>query len=63
MKPGGIPAAIAIINGRIKIGLTENDLDHMGKKSGIAKASRRDMAMILSKGFDGATTAATTMLC
>lgn len=62
-EAGGIPATIAIINGRIKIGLTESDLDHMGKDSGITKASRRDMAMILSKGMDGATTVATTMLC
>jgi pseudouridylate synthase len=62
-ESGGIPATIAIINGRIKIGLTESDLDHMGKDSGITKASRRDMAMILSKGIDGATTVATTMLC
>ena len=62
-EAGGIPATIAIIKGRIKIGLTENDLDHMGKDSGITKASRRDMAMILSRGIDGATTVATTMLC
>ena len=62
-EAGGIPATIAIIKGRIKIGLTERDLDHMGKDSGITKASRRDMAMILSKGIDGATTVATTMLC
>ena len=62
-EAGGIPATIAIIKGRIKIGLTESDLDHMGKDSGITKASRRDMAMILSKGSDGATTVATTMLC
>ena len=62
-EAGAIPATIAIIKGRIKIGLTESDLDHMGKDSGITKASRRDMAMILSKGIDGATTVATTMLC
>jgi pseudouridylate synthase len=62
-EAGAVPATIAIIKGRIKIGLTESDLDHMGKDSGITKASRRDMAMILSKGIDGATTVATTMLC
>ncbi len=62
-EAGSIPATIAIIKGRIKIGLTESDLDHMGKDFGITKASRRDMAMILSKGIDGATTVATTMLC
>jgi pseudouridine-5'-phosphate glycosidase len=62
-EAGGIPATIAIINGRIKIGLTERDIVHLRKDSGITKASRRDMAMILSKGIDGATTVATTMLC
>ncbi|MCD6396701.1 MAG: pseudouridine-5'-phosphate glycosidase [Spirochaetaceae bacterium] len=60
---GGVPATIAVINGKIKIGLIDSDLEHMGKDSGITKASRRDMAMILSKGMDGATTVATTMLC
>lgn len=62
-KAGAIPATIAVIKGRIKIGLSEEDLDHMGRDSGIAKVSRRDMALVITKGMDGATTVATTMLC
>lgn len=62
-EAGAIPATIAIINGKIKIGLTKEELEYMGKDSSITKVSRRDMAMILSSGSDGATTVATTMLC
>jgi pseudouridine-5'-phosphate glycosidase len=58
---GAIPATIAIINGVIKVGLTDEELDYMGKTKGVAKASRRDMAAIVAK-LDGATTVATTML-
>jgi len=57
-----VPATIAILNGRIKVGLTEDELIYMGENKTIRKASRRDMAMILSKKIDGATTVATTML-
>ena len=62
-EAGGIPATIAVIKGRIKIGLDEAALDHMGRDAGIAKVSRRDMPLILAKERDGATTVATTMLC
>lgn len=59
---GGVPATIAIIKGVIKIGLTDEELDYIGKTKGVVKASRRDMAAILAKKLDGATTVATTML-
>lgn len=59
---GAVPATIAIINGVIKVGLTDEELDYMGKTKGIAKVSRRDMAAIIGKKLDGATTVATTML-
>jgi pseudouridine-5'-phosphate glycosidase len=59
---GAVPATIAIINGVIKVGLSNEELDYMGKTKGIAKASRRDMAAIVAKKLDGATTVATTML-
>ncbi len=62
-EAGGVPATVAVIKGRIKIGLNEEDLDHMGRDSGIAKVSRRDMPLIIAKEMDGATTVATTMLC
>lgn len=60
---GAVPATIAIIKGRIKVGLTEEELEYFGKASGIAKVSRRDLAYIVSQQLDGATTVAATMIC
>jgi len=62
-EEGAIPATIAIIGGKIKIGLNDDELEYFGRTKGIAKASRRDMAMIIARKMDGATTVATTMLC
>ena len=62
-EEGAIPATIAIIGGKIKIGLDDDELSYFGRTKGIAKASRRDMAMIIARKLDGATTVATTMLC
>jgi len=62
-ETGAVPATIAVIGGKIQIGLTEQQLDYMGRDSTIRKASRRDMAVLLSRKMDGATTVATTMLC
>ncbi len=61
-EEGAIPATIAIIKGRIKVGVTEEELNYLGENKNIRKASRRDMALILAKETDGATTVATTML-
>lgn len=60
---GAIPATIGIIEGRIKVGLTEEELEFMGKEKNIIKASRRDLPVIVSKGLNGATTVASTMIC
>ena len=59
---GAIPATIAIINGRLKAGLTNDELEYFGKEKGIVKASRRDIPFIISKKLDGATTVASTMI-
>lgn len=59
---GAVPATIAVMNGKIKIGLNEDELEHFGREQGIRKASRRDLPMILAKKEDGATTVATTMI-
>lgn len=60
---GATPATIGIINGRIKIGLTDEELEFMGKEPNILKVSRRDLPIVLSKKLNGATTVATTMIC
>ncbi len=60
---GAVPATIAIIGGRLKAGLTAEEIEYFGKKGqAIAKASRRDLAALCARGQDGATTVTTTMI-
>ena len=60
---GAVPATIAIIGGRLKAGLTPEEIEYFGKKgTAIAKASRRDLAVLCARGEDGATTVTTTMI-
>ncbi len=60
---GATPATIGIIDGRIKIGLTDEELEFMGKASDILKVSRRDLPIVIANNWHGATTVATTMIC
>ena len=59
---GVMPATIAIIKGKIKAGLTRSELEFMATSEDILKASRRDLAVIIAKGLNGATTVAATMI-
>ncbi len=60
---GAVPATIAIIGGRLKAGLTSEELEYFGKTGlAIKKASRRDLPFIVAKAIDGATTVASTMI-
>jgi len=59
---GAVPATIGIIGGKLKAGLSKEEIDYMGKTKGIAKVSRRDIPYIIAKGLDGATTVASTMI-
>jgi pseudouridine-5'-phosphate glycosidase len=61
-KAGAIPATVAILGGRLKVGLSAEQIEHLGSTPGIAKASRRDIPTLLASGADGATTVAGTML-
>ena len=62
-KNGAVPATIAIIGGRLKAGLSPEEIEYFGKKGqAIHKASRRDLAVLCARGEDGATTVATTMI-
>jgi pseudouridine-5'-phosphate glycosidase len=58
---GGTPATIALLDGKIRIGLTENDLDKLAAAPDPVKVSRRDFAAAVSKGSSGGTTVAGTM--
>ena len=57
-----MPATIAIIGGRIKIGLTEEEIEYMATAENVLKVSRRDFPLTISQGLDGATTVAGTMI-
>ena len=60
---GAVPATIAVIGGRLKAGLTKEEIEYLGKTGrGVAKASRRDLPALVARGADGATTVTTTMI-
>ncbi len=59
---GCTPATIAIINGKLKVGLSDEEIEYLGKKGkDVIKSSRRDIPYIVSKKLDGATTVSATM--
>ncbi|MCD2517338.1 pseudouridine-5'-phosphate glycosidase [Massilia sp. G4R7] len=60
---GAVPATIAIIGGKICVGLSEEQLELLGSSPDAMKVSRRDLAYVLSTGKLGATTVAATMIC
>lgn len=60
---GAVPATIAIMDGKIKVGLDEASLEKLGNSQGVAKVSRRDLAEIIATKRIGATTVASTMIC
>ncbi|AGE21834.1 pseudouridine-5'-phosphate glycosidase [Geobacillus sp. GHH01] len=60
---GAVPATIAILNGNIKIGLTEDELEQLGTSRDIEKVSRRDLPYVVAMKKHGATTVAGTMIC
>ena len=60
---GAVPATIAVLGGRLKAGLSPEEIDYLGKTgTAVTKASRRDLPVLVSKGMDGATTVTTTMI-
>lgn len=60
---GAIPATIAIMDGQIKIGLSDKDLESLAQEKFVEKVSRRDLASVIARKAIGATTVASTMIC
>ncbi|MBC8249606.1 MAG: pseudouridine-5'-phosphate glycosidase, partial [Anaerolineales bacterium] len=58
---GAVPATIAIIEGKIRVGLTVGELKRLATQKGVRKVSRRDLPIAVARGEDGATTVAATM--
>lgn len=61
-EEGAVPATIAIIGGKIKVGLSDEELEIMCKAENVGKVSRRDLPIYISTGKTGATTVTTTMI-
>ncbi|MDH2436177.1 pseudouridine-5'-phosphate glycosidase [Pokkaliibacter sp. MBI-7] len=60
---GAVPATIAIIKGRLKVGLSKEEIEYLGQAGqNVIKTSRRDIPFIVASGKDGATTVASTMI-
>lgn len=62
-KEGAIPATIAVVEGRIKIGLSNLELEQFAQGTKTVKVSSRDLPLALSQKQDGGTTVAATMIC
>lgn len=60
---GAVPATIALIDGKIKVGLSDDELETLGTNENVAKVSRRDLPYVLATKQMGATTVASTMIC
>jgi pseudouridine-5'-phosphate glycosidase len=61
-KAGAVPATIAVLNGVLHAGLTDEQLEDLAQAKDVAKISRADMAVIMAEGRTGATTVAATMI-
>jgi len=62
-EAGAIPATIAILGGRLKAGLSTDEIQHLGKQgTAVIKCSRRDLPFVVARKEDGATTVAATMI-
>ena len=60
---GAVPATIAVMAGRICVGLSDDQLEALGRAQGVMKLSRADLAVCVASGRTGATTVAATMIC
>ena len=62
-EQGATPATIAVLEGRLTVGLDEDGIEHLGRKGQeVIKTSRRDLPFVVTRGLDGATTVAATMI-
>ena len=59
---GAVPATIAVLDGRLRVGLGDAELERLATEAGLAKLSRRDLPIALATGGSGATTVAATMI-
>src|SRR5690349_16539575 len=63
-ESGAVPATIAVVGGRITVGLSHDQIEHLAHlpSGSVRKCSRRDLPIVVARGEDGATTVAATMI-
>lgn len=61
-QSGAVAATVGVIAGRLRVGLTRVEIEHLGTAPGVWKAARRDLPWVLRRGLDAATTVSGTML-
>jgi pseudouridine-5'-phosphate glycosidase len=59
-EAGALPATIGILKGVVTVGLSPEEVEHMGRAADVRKVSRRDLPIVVARRLDGATTVATT---
>ena len=60
-EEGAVPATIALLNGKIRVGLTHDEIERLAHSQNVVKASKRDLSALVAKGMNGGTTVALTM--
>lgn len=60
-RSGAVAATVAVLGGRVRVGLSEAELEHLARAGGILKAGRRDLGVAVARGLDAATTVAATL--
>ncbi len=61
-RGGAVPATVAVLGGKIRVGLEVAALERLGAAEDVAKVSRRDLPVVVARRLDGATTVAATMI-
>lgn len=61
-RAGAVPATIGVVEGKVRVGLSRHELEHLATASDVVKVSRRDVGLARAHGLDGGTTVAATML-
>ncbi len=61
-QEGATPATIAVVGGRLRVGLSDVELTAFAARDDVVKVSRRDLPMVVARGLDGSTTVAATMI-
>lgn len=59
---GATPATLAVVDGKLRVGLTADEIDRLGQAESVTKVSRRDLPYVVAKKLTGGTTVAATMI-